>query len=113
MEHQKRMLGANNLNNMCHNQEQENESDEQGIDDYKIGGYHSVYIGEVLHKRYVIMQKLGWGQYSTLWLAKDFKTQTYVAVKVQKSAPRFLEAAFDEIEILHKVAVNTGNDEWI
>jgi hypothetical protein len=36
-----------------------------------------------------------------------------VAVKIQKSAPHYLEAAFDEVEILQKVAKNVKNPEWL
>ena len=45
-------------------------------------------------KRYVIIQKLGWGHFSTVWLAKDFKYDTYVAIKIQKSAPHYMDAAY-------------------
>ena len=31
------------------------QSEDEGIADYKIGGYHSVHIGEVLIHRYVIL----------------------------------------------------------
>ena len=67
--------------------EQEGYSDDEGIEDYKKGGYHPVYVGEVLNGRYVILQKLGWGHFSTVWLARDMKFDTYIAIKVQKSAP--------------------------
>ena len=33
----------------------ENDSEDEGIDDYKIGGYHSVHIGEVMLNRYVVI----------------------------------------------------------
>lgn len=49
----------------------------------------------MLINRYVLIQKLGWGHFSTVWLAKDFKYGTYVAVKVMKSAPHYLEASYD------------------
>jgi serine/threonine-protein kinase SRPK3 len=45
----------------------------------------------------VLIQKLGWGHFSTVWLAKDFKYGTYVAVKVMKSAPHYLDASYDEV----------------
>lgn len=48
--------------------------------------------------RYVLIQKLGWGHFSTVWLAKDFKYENYVAVKIMKSAPHYIEAAYDEVE---------------
>lgn len=44
--------------------------------------YYKIYYSEVLNKRYVLIQKLGWGHFSTVWLAKDFKYKTYVAVKI-------------------------------
>ena len=55
---------------------------------------------EILIERYLIIQKLGWGHFSTVWLAKDMHYNTYVALKIQRSAPHYLEAAFDEVEIL-------------
>ena len=80
---------------------------------YLIKRYHPVHIGEVLMGRYVIIQKLGWGHFSTVWLARDFKFETYVALKIQKSAPHYLEAAYDEVEILQKVAREAHNPEWL
>lgn len=61
-------------------------SEDEGMPDYKIGGYHPVHVGEILLDRYVIIQKLGWGHFSTVWLTKDLKYNNYVAMKVQKSA---------------------------
>jgi hypothetical protein len=75
-------------------------SEDEGMPDYKIGGYHPVHVGEILLDRYVIIQKLGWGHFSTVWLTKDLKYNSYVAMKVQKSAQHYLEAAYDEVEIL-------------
>lgn len=37
------------------------------------GGYHPVEIGDVYNGHYVIIRKLGWGHFSTVWLAKDKK----------------------------------------
>jgi serine/threonine protein kinase len=39
-------------------------------------------IGEVLHLRYLIVDKLGSGGYSTVWLARDNNLDEYVALKV-------------------------------
>lgn len=78
----------------------EDQSEDEGLEDYKKGGYHPVYVGEVLIDRYIILQKLGWGHFSTVWLSRDVKCDTYVAIKIQKSANHYLEAAFDEVEIL-------------
>lgn len=67
----------------------------------------------MLLNRYVLIQKLGWGHFSTVWLARDFKYNNYVAVKIMKSAPHYIEAAYDEVEILQKVAKNVQNPEWV
>ena len=73
-----------------------------------------MHLGEVLINRYVIVQKLGWGQFSTVWLAKDMKYEnTFVALKVQKSAPSYKVAAYDEVEILDVIAKNIKHPEWL
>lgn len=83
---------------------EEDSSEDEGIQDYKVGGYHPVHVGEILLGRYIILQKLGWGHFSTVWLSKDLEYNTYVALKIQKSAEHYLEAAYDEVEILEKLA---------
>ena len=96
-------------------EELENEggdSEDEGIEDYKEGGYHTVFIGECLIGRYVVLQKLGWGHFSTVWLCKDLKYDSYVAIKLQKSASHYLEAAFDEVEILQKAVKQSETQEW-
>ena len=62
--------------------EDQDSSEDEGMPDYKIGGYHPIHVGEVLLDRYVIIQKLGWGHFSTVWLTKDLKYNNYVAMKV-------------------------------
>lgn len=49
---------------------------------YKPGGYHPVAINDLLHNRYRIVDKLGFGGYSTIWLARDEIENRYVAVKI-------------------------------
>ena len=92
--------------------EDQDSSEDEGMPDYKIGGYHPIHVGEILLDRYVIIQKLGWGHFSTVWLTKDLKYNNYVAMKVQKSAQHYLEAAYDEVEILDQVASNWRTEEW-
>lgn len=72
-----------------------------------------MHVGEVLIERYIILQKLGWGHFSTVWLAKDIKFNTYVALKIQRSASHYLEAAFDEVEILDQVSSYWMKPEWL
>lgn len=52
------------------------------LEEYQRGGYHPVMVGDVLHDRYHIADKLGFGGYSTVWLARDTHHERYVAVKV-------------------------------
>ena len=43
---------------------------------------------------------MGYGKCSTVWLAKDFKYSTYVAIKIFRTGPYYTEKALDEIEKL-------------
>lgn len=54
----------------------------ESLEKYQPGGYHSIMIGDVLHERYRIVNKLGYEGYSTVWLARDTRLERYVAVKV-------------------------------
>jgi serine/threonine-protein kinase SRPK3 len=35
------------------------------------GGFYPATLGTRLNSRYTIVRKLGWGQHSSVWLAKD------------------------------------------
>eukprot|EP00535_Pseudo-nitzschia_heimii_P010784 CAMPEP_0197197190 /NCGR_PEP_ID=MMETSP1423-20130617/32737_1 /TAXON_ID=476441 /ORGANISM="Pseudo-nitzschia heimii, Strain UNC1101" /LENGTH=1030 /DNA_ID=CAMNT_0042651007 /DNA_START=343 /DNA_END=3435 /DNA_ORIENTATION=- len=82
------------------------DDEDEGEDGYKPGGYHRVKIGEVYNQRYVVIKKLGWGHFSTVWMVKDRKAvqnnegEPFLALKVQKSADHYTEAAMDEVELL-------------
>ncbi len=88
-------------------------SEDEGLTDYKVNGYHPVHIGEVLLERYIIMQKLGYGHFSTAWLALDTKYGSYVAIKIQKAAQQYIDAAYDEVEILQELGKHNFDKEWI
>ena len=48
--------------------------DEEDWEDYVKGGYHPVHINDSFSDaRYLVVRKLGWGHFSTVWLAKDTK----------------------------------------
>ncbi|CCH47007.1 Serine/threonine-protein kinase [Wickerhamomyces ciferrii] len=74
-----------------------NEEDEN---DYCYGGYHPVEIHEVLNQNYQILRKLGWGHFSTVWLAYDKRHDNHVAIKIVRSQSHYTQAALDEIKIL-------------
>ncbi|KAK5625837.1 hypothetical protein RRF57_001553 [Xylaria bambusicola] len=57
--------------------------DVEDISKYRPGGFHPTYIGDMLKdKQYRIVHKLGYGGYSTIWLALDTRCQQYVAIKI-------------------------------
>ncbi|KAL5709657.1 non-specific serine/threonine protein kinase [Ranunculus cassubicifolius] len=86
-------------------------SEDEGREDYKRGGYHLVQIGDSFKNgRYVVQNKLGWGHFSTVWLAWDTLNPRYVALKIQKSAPLYTEAGMDEIKILKQISEGDPED---
>lgn len=44
---------------------------DEGSEAYKPGQFHPVYIGDVYNEKYLVLNKLGYGLYSTVWLVKD------------------------------------------
>ncbi|KAH9608495.1 hypothetical protein KSS87_019957 [Heliosperma pusillum] len=79
--------------------------EEEEFESYRKGGYHAVRVGDCFNGgRYIAQRKLGWGQFSTVWLAYDTQTSSFVALKIQKSAPQFAQAALHEIEFLLAIA---------
>lgn len=57
--------------------------DVEDLGKYCPGGYHPLRVGDALnHGRYRLIDKLGYGGYSTTWLAQDLQCPRYVAVKV-------------------------------
>lgn len=76
-------------------------TDSESESEYTKGGYHAVQIGDTFNnKRYRVLQKLGWGHFSTVWLCHDYLHNTHCALKIQKSNPSYTEAARDEIMLL-------------
>ncbi|KFG60073.1 putative cell-cycle-associated protein kinase SRPK [Toxoplasma gondii RUB] len=90
------------------------ESDDEDAKEYRKGGYHPVKVGEIYNRRYRIEAKLGWGHFSTVWLATDLQSSPleYVAIKFQKSAKHYTEAAVDEVHLLTAVKEGVKNAIW-
>ncbi|KAI1908500.1 serine/threonine protein kinase, CMGC [Ophidiomyces ophidiicola] len=79
-------------------------ADEEDSEDYCKGGYHPVHVGEAYNNgRYIILRKLGWGHFSTVWLSRDTTMNKHVALKVVRSAAHYTETAVDEIKLLQKI----------
>lgn len=68
-------------------------SEDEGIEDYRRGGYHAVRIGDTFKNgRYVVQSKLGWGHFSTVWLAWD--TQQSVLLSLSRFIYLWLWVSF-------------------
>mmetsp|Transcript_2898 Transcript_2898/g.8862 ORF Transcript_2898/g.8862 Transcript_2898/m.8862 type:complete len:467 (+) Transcript_2898:491-1891(+) len=86
---------------------EESEAEDQA--DYKPGGYLTITPGdEFKNARYIVLEKLGWGHFSTVWLAFDRLDERLVAIKIQKGAEHYEEAAIDEIRLLEDLR-RSGN----
>ncbi|KAL4247273.1 Serine/Arginine-Rich Protein Kinase [Abortiporus biennis] len=78
--------------------------DEESPADYNSGGYLPVKVTDTFKdSRYLVVRKLGWGHFSTVWLVKDTHAKRHSALKVVKSAGRYAETARDEIKLLKQV----------
>lgn len=85
-------------------EELETTAEEEDSEDYCKGGYHPVSVGETYNNgRYVVVRKLGWGHFSTVWLSRDTTTGKHVALKVVRSAAHYTETAIDEIKLLNRI----------
>ncbi|KAK8460317.1 hypothetical protein SEVIR_2G311800v4 [Setaria viridis] len=85
--------------------ESEGEEEDEGTEGYRKGGYHAARPGDrFAGGRFVAQRKLGWGNFSTVWLAYDTLHSRFVALKIQKSARDYGHAALHEIELLSAVA---------
>lgn len=88
----------------------ETTADEEDSEDYCKGGYHPVTVGESYNNgRYIIVRKLGWGHFSTVWLSRDTTNGKHVALKVVRSAAHYTETAIDEIKLLNKIVQANPN----
>lgn len=59
----------------------------EDMESYRPGGFHPVHLGDILsicsgsdRPRYKVLQKLGQGKFSTVWLVQDMADHEYVGV---------------------------------
>ncbi|GLH14738.1 SRSF protein kinase 3 [Gryllus bimaculatus] len=86
-------------------------NDEEQRSKIWIGGYCHIRIGDILNDRYIVIRKLGWGHFSTVWLCYDKKDKRYVAMKVVKSASHYRYAAQDEVKMLQNVYGSSSSNQ--
>ena len=85
-------------------------SEQEDVKDYKRGGYHPLKPKDFLNNRYLIIRKLGWGHFSTVWMAFDQVDGDFKALKVVRSATTYTETARDEIALLLHAAQADATD---
>lgn len=69
------MRASGERRNMSYSSSSGSEEDE-GVDAYRKGGYHAVRVGDQFAGgRYIAQRKLGWGHFSTVWLAYDTRSE--------------------------------------
>ncbi|XP_067319512.1 SRSF protein kinase 3-like [Anolis sagrei] len=73
-------------------------------------GYYPVRTGETFNGRYHVVQNLGSGYFSTVWLCQDVGKKRSVAVKVPRGGEDFVEAALDEVLLLRCVNSKRRNN---
>ena len=55
----------------------------ENLEFYRSGGHHPVLLNDVYHQgRYQVVHKLGYGSFSTVWLARDCIADRYVSLKI-------------------------------
>lgn len=86
------------------------DEEQEDPNDYCKGGYHHVKVGDLYNGKYHVIRKLGWGHFSTVWLAWDTQVKRFVAMKVVKSAEQYTETAVDEIKLLRSVRNSDPDD---
>ncbi|KAG6887611.1 hypothetical protein C0992_011541 [Termitomyces sp. T32_za158] len=76
--------------------------DVEDLESYRPGGYHPIHIDDEIKNRYCVVHKLGFGSYSTVWLARDQQLNRFVAMKVSIASA---STESSETRILHHIRV--------
>ncbi|PMD34411.1 kinase-like protein [Hyaloscypha variabilis F] len=76
------------------------DEDEEGISRYVPGDLHPVSLGELYNNKYLVLRKLGYGRYSTVWLVQDTSAKLLWAMKVLSASCYGTESDIFELEIL-------------
>lgn len=83
--------------------------EEQTLPRFHEKRYYPVKIGQIFNDQYRILTKLGYGANSTVWLARDQRTNQYTCVKVFIRDDSRASPITNELNILRHIA--TCSDE--
>ncbi|KAG8792082.1 hypothetical protein FRC12_007272 [Ceratobasidium sp. 428] len=77
-------------------------------------GYFPAWLGQPIPSdtgRYVIVRKLGWGQFSNVWLARDLKLNRFVSLKILtcEATLELQSGRCDELRLLQKLAAERSH----
>ncbi|KAK2963870.1 putative serine/threonine protein kinase [Blattamonas nauphoetae] len=78
--------------------------DAESQSEYKPGGYYPVKLNVPIADSIIPRHKLGWGQFSTVWLCENKKTGKYAAVKIIRSASNYSYAGKIEEDFLRLIS---------
>jgi serine/threonine-protein kinase SRPK3 len=71
------------------------------IENYCPGGFHPIDLDDEIEGRYKVIHKLGYGGFSTVWLARDKLLEHYVALKIIVAS---MQQSCKELEVLQTLA---------
>ena len=68
---------------------------------------------ELMDNKYIILKKMGWGHFSTVWLAFNIKDKQLYALKIMRSHSRYAKHGYDEETINRVIAENRDHPLWL
>lgn len=80
----------------------------EDVEQYKTGGFHPIHLGDTFKDgRYCVLHKLGYGGFSTVWLARDTHQNSLVSLKVHIAS---ISQQRKDIELLRLLDSRAGSD---
>ncbi|KAL4874727.1 kinase-like domain-containing protein [Aspergillus karnatakaensis] len=87
---------------------------EERLSKYRPGGYHPVSLGDTFKNgRYKVHHKLGWGGFSTVWLAFDGETKRWVALKIKTADSSKESHELQNLELLRECSQGDLSAKYI
>lgn len=82
----------------------------EDVEKYRSGGFHPIHLGDALKGgRYHVLHKLGYGGFSTVWLARDENQNRLVSLKVLTADASRQPT---ELKLLRHLDEHAQNNPW-